>query len=124
MGFMDFSITSSLFGANDPADVAEGADDVGVDKPDVPSGVPVASPSVPDDSSTEPRRLPATTEAQRSPKPSLPSSWYTSENFFALEVRAIFSQVESSGITAIANISAVMALTHTHYSLPGSRNVL
>jgi hypothetical protein len=46
--------------------------------------------SFPPESATSNRSL---FKDQMELRASLPSSWYTSENFFALETRAIFSQV-------------------------------
>ena len=56
-----------------------------------------------------------TTVQPRSLQVSLPSSWYTSENFFALETRAIFSQVLPHLILSIAYmIQAWHCVTHSN----------
>jgi hypothetical protein len=54
----------------------------------------VASVNISDRESNAEARDPSVSKVQSRPlRASLPSSWYTSENFFALETRAIFSQV-------------------------------
>jgi hypothetical protein len=87
MGFMDFSITSTLFGTNGGARrVEEGSEATRVDE-----ALPLKDNSTSPGSSPDSR--PSFSGQPRTLQASLPSSWYASEKFFDLESRAIFAQV-------------------------------
>ena len=81
------------------------------------SSSPIANGSVSSRSSTritQPRPL----------QVSLPSSWYTSENFFALEARAIFSQVLPHHNCEPHLREPGVALCDAQQSIPRERHVL
>ena len=100
MKFMDFSFTSALFGTADAQDAvnkdgeatcSETALSPTADTVDMsPSN---ANSSLETTAEGTPGSRKYFTKQTRPLQASLPSSWYSSENFFALEVRAIFSQV-------------------------------
>lgn len=64
-----------------------------------------------------------TTIQPRALQVSLPSSWYTSENFFALETRAIFSQALPHLIREHRLHDSGMALRDAQQSIPRDGNV-
>ena len=74
-------------------------------------------------SSTVSSRSSISTIHPRTLQVSLPSSWYTSENFFALETRAIFSQVCPHLSCEDRLHGAGMALCHSQQSIPRGGDV-
>jgi nitrite reductase/ring-hydroxylating ferredoxin subunit len=111
MGLMNFSIISQWFGrTEEECSSKNNGDAASLEK------VPPLSDSLPKRNQGSGERRP---EPKRSALPttplqaSLPSTWYTSEKFFELETRAIFSQVIISLGIVTANFQAWHLLTHT-----------
>lgn len=102
MGLKRFSIGSSFFGKDEHKDpVAElvvntAMLEKGVSEVD---SLASSSPPAPSTESLFPKTSSTTPVEERPLRSSIPSSWYTSENFFALETRAIFAQVASLLVT-------------------------
>ena len=103
MGLGELTFPSTLFGRskNDSVPATDGVGRVAGERISSDTGSIAATStggvSAPPDpvSPATSSRSSITTVQSRSLRASLPSSWYTSENFFALEARAIFSQVDS-----------------------------
>lgn len=98
MGLKRFSIGSSFFGREEQKDPAA---ELVVDTATLERQLSeVDSLSSPNDAEPSAESLlsksSSTTSVEARPlRSSIPSTWYTSENFFALETRAIFAQVAS-----------------------------
>ena len=116
MGLNELIFPSTLFGssrddlapATDRADAKEriSSDTGSITTTDTGSISTTPDPVSPTGSS----RSSITTVQSRSLRASLPSSWYTSETFFALETRAIFSQVNP--ISGLQTDRVGMALSY------------
>ena len=95
MGLKNFSITSTLFGKPEEDLPSVDKSRVSVERrlsePSSTGSSVRASPDL--ESVVASSRSSMSTVSPRNLRASLPSSWYTSENFFGLEARAIFSQV-------------------------------
>ena len=124
MGLGDLSVASKLFGRADEDIPIQDEVQTPVERKmsDAGSSASSVSASPESESAASSSGSSVTTVQSRPLRSSLPSSWYTSENFFALEARAIFSQVHPSD--ELMTDLAGLALCHPHYSVSNARHIL
>jgi len=114
MGLKDFSIASSLFGKPVEELSITQADIFGRKKSETNSSASSHCASLEQDSPVLSSRSSISVNQPRPLRASLPSSWYTSENFFGLEARAIFSQVVPFNCDADKRLQAWHCVTHNN----------
>ena len=103
MGFKTFSIGSTFFGRDaEKEELQQVVDTNSIERKssDVDSKSSTSGVTVVPTAENPLSKKSSMSDVQTGPlRSSIPSSWYTSENFFALETRAIFSQVYTHLLT-------------------------